>query len=613
MSFLDELKRRNVLRVAAAYLVAAWLIVQVANEVLPPFGFDESVSRIIIIVLAIGFIPAVVVAWVFELTPDGLVRDRGQAQPADSASVKRFDRIVMLALAAAVVFFAVHAFILDPAADREAIDAARSEGQAAALRQSFGDKSIAVLPFVNMSSDPEQEYFGDGIAEELLHLLEKVPGLLVTSRTSSFKFKNTDLSVKEIADELGVVHVLEGSVRKSGNTLRITAQLIDSRLDSHLWSGTFDRELVDIFDIQDEVAARVVDELKIEMNVGMPTIERHDPEAYALYLRARAHLNLEDPALLDDAQQLIIRALEIEPDFIEVQALQTHLMFNLARRAWSAGDYEAGDTWMERRQAVVDDLRVRAPENKSVQTTLAWQYMMFENDAASAAAQIEQGLDDHSNDTGLLHAAFALASDLGQFDLAIAIGEYVVERDPLDYWAHSNLGDAYSRAGRHNEAVERYRTAASLSPNTDAAHWKLGAELLFAGRPEEALASMQREAGDIYRLHGLALAYDALGDVEKSGENLQALYAIPGETERWPYGFARAHAWLGDADKAFRFLDVMAEDGLVSIAEVMTNPYFQPIHDDPRWQPLVDRINAATPDIDFNPRLPPEVRARLQR
>ena len=614
MTFFAELKRRNVLRIAAAYLVAAWLIVQVADVVLDPFGVDDSVQRIIIIVLAIGFVPVLVVAWVFELTPEGLVRDQGSSAVADPAGNKRFDRIIMLTLAAAVILFGVHTFVIDPAADRAAIDAARSEGEVAALRQSFGDKSIAVLPFVNMSSDPEQEYFGDGIAEELLHLLEKVPGLLVTSRTSSFKFKNTDLGVKEIADELGVVHVLEGSVRKSGNTLRITAQLIDSRLDTHLWSGTFDRELVDIFEIQDEVAAKVVEELKIEMNVGMPTIERHDPEAYMLYLRARAHLSLDDPALLDDAQKLINRALEIEPDYIDVQALRVTLFWMRARQAWSAGDEEKGNELMEARNAMLEDLQVRAPENVRVQTRLAWDFMLSKNDKASAAAQIEKGLAVSPNDTDLLLAAFTLAADLGRFDLAIAIGEYVVQRDPLIYWAHSNLADAYSRAGRRDEAISRYRAAASLSPNTSAAHWKLGAELLFAGRPEEALNSMQREVGDVYRLHGLALAHHALGDVEKSSENLQALYAIPGEEEAWPFGFARAHAWLGDADETFRYLEVLANDrGLESLVGIETNPYFQPIHDDPRWQPLVDAAKAAAPKIDFDPPLPPEVHAKLQR
>ena len=393
MSFFDELKRRNVLRIAAAYLVGAWLIIQVANEILPLFvDSGELVSRIIVIILAIGFIPAVIIAWVFELTPEGLVRDRGEAQPSDASAHKRFDRIIMLALAVAVVFFAVHTFVIDPAKDQAAIEEARKQGETTALLGSFGDKSIAVLPFVNMSSDPEQEYFGDGIAEELLHLLEKVPGLMVTSRTSSFNFKDSGLSVKEIAKQLGVVHILEGSVRRSGDTLRITAQLIDSRIDSHLWSGTYDRELVDIFDIQDEVAAKVVDELKVEMNVDMPTVDRRDPEAYTLYLRARAHLNLDDPALLDDAKSLLDRVLEIEPDFIDAQALQSQLLFFRARQAWSAGNGELGERLLETREALVDDLRVRAPDNARVQSLLAWQYMMFESDALSAASQIEKAL-----------------------------------------------------------------------------------------------------------------------------------------------------------------------------------------------------------------------------
>ncbi|MDX1509362.1 MAG: hypothetical protein R3358_13835, partial [Woeseiaceae bacterium] len=392
MSFLDELRRRNVLRVAAAYLVAAWLIVQVAETIFPLFGFDETPARIVVIILAVGFVPALVVAWVFELTPEGLIRDTGGDAGADAAGNKRFDRIIMLTLAAAVILFGVHTFIIDPAADRAAVDAARSEGEVAALRQSFGDKSIAVLPFVNMSSDPEQEYFGDGIAEEILNLLEKVPGLLVTSRTSSFNFRNSGMSAKEIADELGVVHILEGSVRKSGNTLRITAQLIDSRVDGHLWSDKYDRELVDIFDIQDEVAARVVEELKIKLDVDMPTSTRHDPQAYALYLKARTLLQTDDPNALDEVKRLLEQALQIEPDFIDAQ-VATNLYYVRRLRIYRMGgpgsSWELIEEYEEKRRALLESLRQTASEHPGVVVALAHP-AISRGELKDAAAMLER-------------------------------------------------------------------------------------------------------------------------------------------------------------------------------------------------------------------------------
>ena len=383
-SLFTELKRRNVFRAAAGYLVVAWLIVQVVETLTGIFELPAQVGQWVVIVLAIGFVPAMVVSWAFELTPQGFIKDRGAEAPADVPLNQRFDRVIMLALAAAVVLFGVHTFILDPAADREAIEAAKQEGEAAALHGAYGDRSIAVLPFVNMSSDKEQEYFGNGLAEELLHLLEKVPGLLVISRTSSFSFKDSDLTSQAIAEQLGVVHILEGSIRKSGNRLRITAQLIDTRTDGHLWSGTYDRELEDIFDIQDEVAAKVVENLKIEMGLDMPTSTPHNPEAYALFLRARENLVSANWDLLDDTERLLDRILELDPSFIDAEVLRGYLYFNRAQQAANTGDIDQAREIMRKRSEVLDDLIERAPDNVRVQTAAAWRGILHGTDLSAA-------------------------------------------------------------------------------------------------------------------------------------------------------------------------------------------------------------------------------------
>jgi TolB-like protein len=238
MSFLAELKRRNVIRVLIAYLAAAWFLIQIADTVVPAYGLPDSVVGILITLLAIGLVPVVITSWVFEWTPAGLKRDADVA-PGESIAPQTgntLDRIIMLVLALAVGFFAFDKFVLDPGRDAELAEQVRADTRI----ESFGNRSIAVLPFVNMSSDPEQVYFSDGVAEEILNLLARMKELRVISRSSAFVHRG-EVNIQEVAKALNVSYVLEGSVRRSGDQVRVTAQLIDARTDSHVWSDTWDR------------------------------------------------------------------------------------------------------------------------------------------------------------------------------------------------------------------------------------------------------------------------------------------------------------------------------------------------------------------------------------
>jgi len=308
MSLIRELRRRNVFRVAAAYVVASWLLIQVAETIFPLFGYGDTPARIVVVVLAIGLIPALIFAWAFELTPEGLKKESevDRSQSIAPHTGKKLDRMIMVVLALALGYFAFDKFVLTPqreAAQQQqtveqlasATEQARQQGRTEALVESYGDQSIAVLPFTDMSSAKDQEYMSDGLAEELLNLLAKLPQLWVISRSSAFSFKGKDIAIPEIARQLNVAHILEGSVRKSGNTLRITAQLIEARSDTHLWSETWDRPLDDIFAIQDEIAATVVEQLKVTLLGAVPQVQETDPEAYALNLQVR-HLGRQSIA-----------------------------------------------------------------------------------------------------------------------------------------------------------------------------------------------------------------------------------------------------------------------------------------------------------------------------
>ncbi len=261
MGLLVELRRRNVIRAAGLYLVTAWLLIQIAETLLPIFHTPDWVLQTLVILLALGFIPALIVSWVFELTPEGLKRESADATPElNTATARKLDGAVIVLLLLAIGLILGELFVFG-----QRIEAAGELDASVAAQGSLAPVAIAVLPFDNMSADAENEFFADGIAEEILNLLAGVRDLEVASRTSAFAFKGKDTSVPDIARSLKVRYVLEGSVRKAGNQVRITAQLIDAQTDRHLWSDTFDRKLDDIFAVQDEIAAAIGNALQVKL------------------------------------------------------------------------------------------------------------------------------------------------------------------------------------------------------------------------------------------------------------------------------------------------------------------------------------------------------------
>jgi TolB-like protein len=325
MSLVSELQRRNVIRLAGLYLVGAWLLVQVASTLFPAFAVPAWALRALVIALALGFVPALVVAWVFELTPDGFRRDDevvpDRALAAHAA--QRMNRWIVAVLLLAVGYFCVDKFVLAPRRDAALVvstaRAARTEVRKQERQEALAN-SIAVLPFVNMSDDKDNQYFSDGISEELLNVLVRVDGLSVASRTSSFAYRDKAMGTQAIGRALNVSHVLEGSVRKAGNKVRITAQLIDTGNDRHVWSKTYDRELTDIFAIQDEIAKAIVDALRDTMAaqaqaraVVQVRADTDNMQAYELYLKAREKFIARTD--LAGSVALYERVVKLDPNF----------------------------------------------------------------------------------------------------------------------------------------------------------------------------------------------------------------------------------------------------------------------------------------------------------
>ena len=600
MSFFAELKRRNVIRVATAYVVVSWLIIQVIETIFPVFGFGDGAIRLVITVLAIAFVPVLVFSWVFELTPQGLAKEVSveQERSITRFTGKKLDRAIMVLLALAVGYFAFDKFVVDPRRDATLVAKTAEQARSEALNQPARAPSIAVLPFVNMSDDASNEYFSDGLSEELLNLLTKIPELQVASRSSAFSFKGKDFKISDVGRELNVAHVLEGSVRKSGNLIRVTAQLIKVDDGYHMWSETWDRTLDNIFAIQDEIAAAVVEQLEVALLGNVPQAEQTDPEAYSLFLQARHFSNLLTPEGWEQSTRLYEQALEIDPDYALAWAGLSRNYINLA--GYNLLSPEEG--YGLARKAAEKALAIN-PDTATAQAALGWISMHFDGDLEAAGRNFERALELDPNNLATIRNAATYCYALGRLDYAIALGEFSVARDPVNPSAYFNLSHHYLVAGLHDKAIAAAEAALRLSPGMPGTNYYMGESLLRTGQPQRALEVFLRETDDEWRVKGTALALYELGRLDEFEEKFTELRE--GWGDRWPIEIAHVHAWTGDVDAAFPLIEKDFE--INGPGGVMVDPFFVSLHDDPRWQPLLEKAGVSEEQlakIDFVVDLP---------
>jgi len=321
-SFFAELKRRNVFKVAFGYILLGWVVLQVADVIVPTLGLPEWTMKFLLVVGALGFPFAIFFAWAFELTPDGIKKEV-EIKPEESITAhtgQKLNYAIIVLLAFSLSYFVYESrFKTAPDEANVSITTTESDNAPAENSTLYAGTSIAVLPFVNMSSDPEQEYFSDGISEEILNVLAKIPNLQVTSRSSAFAFKGQQINISKVAETLGVKHVLEGSVRKSNNRVRITAQLIEADTDVHLWSETYDRELNDIFAIQDEISAAIVSALKDNLGLNATVANKSTAninlDAHNEYLQGKFFVEQRKPEAVQKALGHFNAAIAIDPNY----------------------------------------------------------------------------------------------------------------------------------------------------------------------------------------------------------------------------------------------------------------------------------------------------------
>ncbi len=587
MSFLAELKRRNVIRVLIAYLAAAWFLIQIADTVVPAYGLPDSVVGVLITVLAIGLAPVVIISWAFEWTPEGLKRDADVA-PGESIaprSGKTLDRIIMVVLALAVGLFAFDKFVLDPGRDAKLAEQVRADTRV----ESFGDRSIAVLPFVNMSSDPEQVYFSDGVAEEILNLLAKIRELRVISRSSAFVHRG-DVNIPDVAKALNVSYVLEGSVRRSGDQIRVTVQLIDARTDSHVWSDTWDRGIEDIFAVQDEVAKEVADELKVQLINQRRPQQETDPETYAMFLQAKYLFYGEAGAVADKTRpiRLLRIVLERDPDFVPAMTLLSLVLW------YEAFSGDTPDAERERLEKEMRQLVVTAYETDpdDAVAILYYGYQTREgDDRLRNLSDIERALALEPNNTEVLRIAVMAANEIGRFDAAIVLGERMISINPLCIVCYPQLLDSYMYTRDFEKAEELQRRRIALvddfGGSTNLAH-----VLVAAGRPDEALEIYERMAVEHkaqgafedYEAEWLVTSAMALYDLERFDEAAERVAILESKPDQFlAHRLAGYYAHIGTKDMTLAWISKMMESDGGFFGSYLWDPDFAFLHDTPEW------------------------------
>ena len=449
-------------------------------------------------------------------------------------------------------------------------------------------QSVAVLPFVNMSADKDQEFFSDGLSEELINLLVKVPELHVAARTSSFYFKGKSVLVADVARALGVANVLEGSVRKSGKTVRVSAQLVRADNGYPIWSATYDRPLDDIFKIQDDIAGSVINGLKVALLGGQapraaPTA---NTEAYTLYLQA-ASLRYSGGSAADLARsrQLLQRSLKLDPTFAPAWAA---LAAELAVEGTLFGGIPIQQARVEAHAAIDRALKLD-PTLADAHATLG--RVLFELDWNWDAAQreVNQAMALEPGNAEFYRLAGYLALIQGRFDVALAMMNKAVALDPLQAWNHLVTGYVTYRMGNLPVAEGSYRKALALSPGSGKFHYVLGSLLVVRGLPAAALAEMQLETDDGFRQCGLPLALDALGRRPEADQALALAEKNFGE--RKPYLIALVYAARHDVDRSFAWLDraVRQRDG--DLIFIKGEPLVRNLLPDPRYRQLMRTMN----------------------
>jgi len=493
--------------------------------------------------------------------------------------------IIGAALVIAAGYFAFGLF--QAAKEESAVIPTPPIAPATATNSAIADKSIAVLPFVDMSEKHDQEYFSDGLAEELLNLLSKVPDLQVIARTSSFSFKGTSDDIPAIAKKLSVAHILEGSVRKSGRRMRITTQLIRVDSGAHVWSETYDRDVEDVFKVQDEIARIVVEKLKGTLMMGTPAVAARttNPEAHTLYLQAQYFRALDTEEGLDTAIEKYQRAVALDPGYAPAWS---GLSAAYARKLANGG--KAGDPMIVRAREAAEKAIQLDPRTGEAYATRAFLQMMVDFAWPQAGQTLARGRELDPANVTVLYVSGVQARTVGQESAAVGFFRQALERDPVNLLTRRYFARTLLHANRVAEAEAEIQRLLEMSPAFPAAHYMLGLILLEKREPGPALAAFEAETSRTWRPFGLPLGLHAVGRTRDAEAALAKLDAGAAGSE---FQLAEACAFMGKTEEAFKWLDAATANRDPGIIWLRGNPLFRPLGGDPRYAALLRKLNLA--------------------
>jgi len=592
-NFFAELKRRNVYKVAVAYAVVAWLLIQAASILFPTFDAPAWVMKVFVVVIVLCFPVALVFSWAFEITPEGIKRE-SEIGPGKSSNRRTGRRIVSVTVVLAVIAAAL--FIFQLVRSKVLTTTTRS---VASIASTVSAKSVAVLPLVNTSGDPSNEYFSDGLSEELIAVLAKIPDLKVIGRSSSFLFKGTSGDSGAIGQKLGVAHLIEGSVRKQGDRVRIVAELINAADGRSIWSETYDRELKDVFAVQEEIAKAVAEQMKVRLlgekahSDAVPS--NQNPAAHNAVLQSDFYFQQQTAESIRRAISFAQEAVRLDPNYA--------LAYAKLSQAWrqyaaSFAIDDASKGYDEARQAA-DKAVSLAPDLPEVRMTVGLLAMNPGLDFAGGEKDFRRVLQSSPNNAAAKNGLCLSLLAQGRFTEAEEACRQALLLDPLLTNLWFNLGRITVGTGRYKEAEEAFRKGLELQPNASRFHTYLATLDILQNRPAQAIANAQLENEGFWRDYSVALVQQAQGD--RSAADTALKNFIAKDSIGGAFQVAVLYAIRKESDQTFKWLDTAYDTRDSGLTQLAVTPFFLPYRDDPRFMALCQKLKVHLPSPSTKP------------
>jgi adenylate cyclase len=582
-NFFSELKRRNVYKVAVAYAIVGWLLVQIATQVFPFLEIPNWVVRLVIVLVAVGFPIALIIAWAFELTPEGIKRTE-DVDPAHASKNRAWIYVAVIGAA-----FSIGLFFIGRYTGGNTASPARTEAATG-----LSAKSIAVLPFENLSRDPDNAFFAEGVQDEILTRLAKVGDLKVIARTSTQKFKSAPENLPDIAKQLGVLNILEGSVQKANDQVRVNVQLINALTNSHLWAEIYDRKLTDIFAVESDIAKAIADTLQAkltgsekQMMASQPTT---DTTANDFYHKGRSLWEKRTGDNIPKAIGFYEQAIAHDPNYALAYAGLANAYVLLP---FYTGNARRSDSYAKAKEAALKALQLD-PKVAEAHVALG-KLNFFHMDLAESMREYQRAIELKPN---YATAHQWLGNDslisLARFDEAIAEGKRAVELDPLSPIINADLGITLYLARRYDDAIEQLRKTLAIDPTFFYAHYNLGTALQLKGDLAGAIAEYEKAKELSYDSYVLALLGAAKGMAGDKNAAEQALKDLAAQNQE-PDEYSRALLFLSvkNKEEALRSIEraVAIRDGS-SLTWIKVDPFLDPLRSDPRFEALVQKVIA---------------------